>query len=379
MGAKTRLFFAVPAVLVILIVGAGGIIWFQYARPPVKASRIQSDQLNDAPFWKNLYAGELSKHIDSISPKFNIYDLDGDGTPELLISDDGCRAASAEIFTVHQGKLASLGEYGSWGELRYSLATKRIFSLFETNGDTDMQIYEINNSKAVKMVSFFDTSGDGIGKMQFQVNGKDVTESQYRADQAKYGTADSLFPFVRKYSVTKNEIARVLEEIVRDGLPSESVYAQGKQFVLISGFATGWHYFIYNKNGSIVDYDSGGMVTPKIQYISDNVIEIHRSAGTYVNFCKYYNVDADKFSEQYDNPFLVQDGKIIYFDYESKRLIIRDIFDKSAYYREFKLKDSISLDRPPESTELINSGKQLRITYYNESSSRTTTETIELD
>ena len=122
-----RSWFKITAFLIFVSVAVGsffiGFCISFYCEPPKK------QEIYNEPIWKELYAIELRKHIESFSPKFNIHDLDGDGVPELLISDDDCHAASGEIFTVYHGKLKHLGNFGSCGEFLFDPDNRYIISM----------------------------------------------------------------------------------------------------------------------------------------------------------------------------------------------------------------------------------------------------------
>jgi len=161
-----------------------------------------------------LYVAELEKHIGSLSPKFNICDLDGDGVPELLISDDDYHALGGEIYTVNDGALCDLGDYGSWGEFQYDPINKYIWSGCTGQGESYTTVYMLENGKMIEIVSFYDNMGAAVdtSSLEFKVNGKPVTKDIYQAELAMYGFSDYESPFVQKYDITESEISQVMDE-----------------------------------------------------------------------------------------------------------------------------------------------------------------------
>lgn len=99
-----------------------------------------------------------------------------------------------------------------------------------------------------------------------------------------------------------------------------------------------YHYKIYNQNGMVVREEQSDR-EPIISYIDDNMIEILISAGTDTFFCTYYDISEDRFSEVYQTPIIVEYGKVVYFEIREKvfQIIVRDIFDKNAFYKEFEI------------------------------------------
>lgn len=99
-----------------------------------------------------------------------------------------------------------------------------------------------------------------------------------------------------------------------------------------------YHYKIYNQNGMVVREEQSDR-EPIISYIDDNMIEILISAGTDTFFCTYYDISEDRFSEVYQTPIIAEYGKVVYFEIREKvfQIIVRDIFDKNAFYKEFEI------------------------------------------
>lgn len=156
-----------------------------------------------------------------------------------------------------------------------------------------------------------------------------------------------------------------------------SLISEGKQYKIVGDDEKRkYHYFIYDVNGKIVDQGDVERIAPTIHYITDNLLEIRFHGGTYAELCKYYDVNNNKFSKEFWNPFLIKNNKIVYFDGESKKLIIKDIFDERTYYKEFSR--DLSLNTPPDTIELINEDKQLKITYRTQKDFIKVSETIDL-
>lgn len=99
-----------------------------------------------------------------------------------------------------------------------------------------------------------------------------------------------------------------------------------------------YHYKIYNQNGMVVREEQSDR-EPIISYIDDNMIKILISAGTDTFFCTYYDISEDRFSEVYQTPIIAEYGKVVYFEIREKvfQIIVRDIFDKNAFYKEFEI------------------------------------------
>lgn len=135
-----------------------------------------------------------------------------------------------------------------------------------------------------------------------------------------------------------------------------------------------YEYTIYNKDGRIVDAGSVERFAPTIGYISDDIIEIRFHAGTYANLCKYYSISQDIFSEEYWNPYLVDNGRIVHYD--AGQLIIQDLFDPEVYYKVFER--DIIITGPPLEIRFIDEGRALFIIYQRQCDGYELSETIYL-
>jgi len=205
-----RAFKIIGIIMVILAVAAGGFYFgFRFREKAPETFRELS--------WRELYAGVLRTYINSESPdsgsaQFNIYDLDGDGTPELLVSKDNFHLAPAEVFALYRGTVYYLGGFGSSGDFQYDPVTGYIYSEYSNLGIASTSIRQIVDGKVNDIASFVEISDSPVapGEQGFAVNGAEVSEEEYNREWEKYDhKTDDNFT-VRKYVVNEDEIARVL-------------------------------------------------------------------------------------------------------------------------------------------------------------------------
>jgi len=144
--------------------------------------------------------------------------------------------------------------------------------------------------------------------------------------------------------------------------PEKAYLLQGKQFkVEGSDSERSYRYSIYDAKGRVVDEGQVERMAPEISYISENVMKICFHGGTYADLCKYYDTKNNVFSQDYWNPFLEQAGLIVYYDADDGGLVVRDIFDKSKFYRTYSR--DMSLTSPPEAIAFFDNGRKLRVSY----------------
>ena len=172
----------------------------------VKAPQFEHD-------WQTLFYDELT-NLNGLIPMFNIYDLDGDGVPELLFSEDPCHAASVALYTVYQGKLVFLGDYGSWGEFEYDFERNYIHSYYWQMGSGSFHIRSFENGKVDDVVSLhsYDGSFSTLPEEAYEINGEEVSEDVFNKEFEKY-TFTAREDFIsRKYELTPDTIESVLRQ-----------------------------------------------------------------------------------------------------------------------------------------------------------------------
>ncbi|MDR0890224.1 MAG: hypothetical protein LBM28_06240 [Oscillospiraceae bacterium] len=119
-------------------------------------------------------------------------------------------------------------------------------------------------------------------------------------------------------------------------------------------------YYIYSQAGECMDEGTDTVKPPTIQYASESIVSVCFHRGTYAQLYRFYETHEEEISQSYWNPYLIQERLIVYYDGDSGKLIIRDIFNTELYYKEFSR--DISTSAHPKATELSES--ELKITYY---------------
>ena len=107
----------------------------------------------------------------------------------------------------------------------------------------------------------------------------------------------------------------------------ETILVKDKYFKIIEIIdAEEWKYVytIYNADGREVKKEESHR-DPGIHYIDQETIEISISAGSYVNYCTYYDITNDRFSEQYESPIAADYHRVALLPYKDgeRPLIIK--------------------------------------------------------
>lgn len=147
---------------------------------------------------------------------------------------------------------------------------------------------------------------------------------------------------------------------------SYSIVEQGKNYVITqSNKSHQYHYKILDNNGKTIEEEDISTY-PKIQAVSDSIIEVQTGSGNVV-YRQYFNINDRKKSELFQNPIIMDYGKIVYASTRDGKLIliVQDLFNRSEFYKEFEL-DFSPVAIPEDAivnVQFIEDGTKLRVKY----------------
>lgn len=134
------------------------------------------------------------------------------------------------------------------------------------------------------------------------------------------------------------------------------IVEEDKYFKIIKQADAEYYYIIYNDDKKIVKEGSHYGPSPVINYIDNDTIEIMLQAGTNMFYCTYYDINNDRFSDQYESPIICEYEKIVYLDYNKNpfTLVVRNIYDTNKFLKEFILEDISLAVSPIIKAEFLN-------------------------
>lgn len=141
----------------------------------------------------------------------------------------------------------------------------------------------------------------------------------------------------------------------------------GTYYRIYKGNITQVCYDIYNLDGEIVLSEKTDR-SLKINMINDDIIDIETGMGTGIIIHKYYSVGENIFSQEFQYVLSNSDKLIAYIDapkekpLENRKVIVQNIFDKSLFYKEFRL-DFSNVDTPAIEAKFSKDGVSLQLTY----------------
>ena len=179
---------------------------------------------------------------------------------------------------------------------------------------------------------------------------------------------------VNKIKNTENDIA-VTEATDKNSATKDSETTDtpttviNKQYYKIEKIElTKVRYYIYDSDGNTVLSDETDRPI-EISLHGDNIVDICISMGTGINIHKYYDVQNNRFSEEYSYVATSSGTLVAYIEGTSlsdRTLVIRDIFDKNAFYKSFGLDFSSTVHDPIESATFTDGEAELNLVYLSE-------------
>lgn len=143
----------------------------------------QTSIIPEAKGWRAAYRQVLYEFQRSDNytehAAFSLYDISGDGVPELILSLDSCHAASCRIVT-YQDKAVDVGEIGSFGECCYNSDQNLILSGYLGQGVQHSIFYRLQNGVLQEIIKFYNDEGyRGIEDAVFRINDVEVSKAEY--------------------------------------------------------------------------------------------------------------------------------------------------------------------------------------------------------
>ena len=124
-------------------------------------------------------------------------------------------------------------------------------------------------------------------------------------------------------------------------------------------------YYVFDNYGNLLDegYNSNGIEFIKNENIMTLVFHVD---GNALERYRYYDLENGKVSRFYTNSLCTYNERIVYFTKDKNDdivLIVRNMFDSSAFYKEIRRNFSNLVLLSDSPAEFIGNGSKLRISY----------------
>ncbi|MCM1133767.1 MAG: hypothetical protein NC340_09885 [Ruminococcus flavefaciens] len=165
--------------------------------------------------WQSIYQDKLaefknsadfSADIDSGS-RFDLFDITGDKTPELIISPNNSGQTPCRIYSCSNGELTELGSTGNCGTFLYLPDLQLIKDEYQGNGFVIGKYVEYQNGSFNTVISYSDNSTSlySGATITYEIDGQQVLLPEYESALKPYSNAESITAG-RKYTFGDNAL-----------------------------------------------------------------------------------------------------------------------------------------------------------------------------
>ena len=138
---------------------------------------------------------------------FDIIDITGDGSPELIISPNSDATTKCLIYSYSYDSLSELGDIGNFGSFSYCPVTNVIKDEFHGNGFVLGKIYSLSNGPLNTLLSYSDNSDSASmgAEIYHEINGENISLAEYEEAIAPYSDLNTI-EVGRRFSMGENAV-----------------------------------------------------------------------------------------------------------------------------------------------------------------------------
>lgn len=130
------------------------------------------------------FVAKNADYVFNNGSAFSLYDMTGDGIPELILSPDYAHATGCYLYT-YQDSLVRMGkmgapeeEIGAFGEFYYEPETDVIMDTFYAQGETHIRFYRIENGALHELAKLYSYTG-AFQQPVYHIYDKAVSEEAF--------------------------------------------------------------------------------------------------------------------------------------------------------------------------------------------------------
>ena len=180
--------------------------------------------------------------------------------------------------------------------------------------------------------------------------------------------------------VKESPSSQASDGISYEDVENPQIINETKYYKLLQGDNYTYYYYIYNDDNEVVDEGGYGRI-PALSMANDTLVKLRIQAGTGIgtSSTRYFNTEKNVLSPWFSSVYAETGEVIVMSDYG--KLIVQNIFDRTAYYREFTEFNSelANTVEPFVNVEFVSDGNQIIVTYLSGEDFVETTETIVLN
>ena len=200
---------------------------------------------------------------EGLESKFELYDVDKDGTPELFMSKGGIRPDTCLVYSFYNNKLSDPLEVGTYGNAFCDPNAHHVVHYDTHMGDLSLAYYKLENGKFTLERTFFSNFlNEDTTDHFYKMDGKEVTETEFTSEKEKYDHFE-LLAHGRANSITDHD--DIILAIENYENPRYSTWQEAYAAALQSLEDTGKYSFNLKEDASRFElYDIDGNGVPEL-------------------------------------------------------------------------------------------------------------------
>lgn len=165
--------------------------------------------------WQNIYMDKLAEFKNSADfsadikngSRFDLFDITGDKTPELIISPDNNGLTPCRIYSCSNGELVELGETGNSGTFCYLPDMQLIKDEYQGDGFIIGKYISYQDGTFETVISYSDNlmSASSGATIRYEINGEEVLLPDYDSALSTYRSSPAI-DAGRKYTFGDNAL-----------------------------------------------------------------------------------------------------------------------------------------------------------------------------
>ena len=126
--------------------------------------------------WQEAYENKLNSFSANSDSRFDLRDLNGDGSPELIISPDSQPSTMCKVYTYIDGAVQDLAELGANGAFFFAPASSAIGYEYDGDGFVIGEYFTITENQLESAVKFYNNSASAANgaAISDEINGESV-------------------------------------------------------------------------------------------------------------------------------------------------------------------------------------------------------------
>ena len=311
------------------------------------------DETGKTVYVKDYHIANVIQPIYAVSESYAFLDFDNDGSVEMLANV----SSNHGFFLVLHMDDAQV--YGYLFSQRSMMEPKTDGTFEGSGGAAESAIFTLKFSGTQYEITELAYHNDLPESKEYRINGASVTEEDYQSFYNQYENKPNVQWIKVETTAWQKSADSVAEKY-------NVAYKTGENFAIYTDQdEKNYYYIVKDKNGVVIDqgcHNGRGSFDLSNQ---NGLLVLNYGFGGSSFDKRYYDISGSRVSQFFSSPVAESNSLVAYFVWEDDqiKLIVRDIFDTSIFYKEIIRDFSDFVLKQNYTGEFIENNTKLRLTY----------------